>query len=45
MQRQLIVSAYEALKVGGVLVYSTCTLNVQENEHVCPEPFFVSKES
>ena len=35
LQRQLISSAFEALKVGGVLVYSTCTLNVQENEHVC----------
>eukprot|EP00438_Fugacium_kawagutii_P018530 Skav213256 [mRNA] locus=scaffold1311:61726:67444:+ [translate_table: standard] len=35
LQRQLIRSAFEALKVGGVLVYSTCTLNVMENEHVC----------
>jgi len=35
LQRQLIRSAFESLKVGGVLVYSTCTLNVQENEHVC----------
>ncbi|CAE7351946.1 rsmF [Symbiodinium natans] len=35
LQRQLITSAFQALRVGGVLVYSTCTLNVQENEEVC----------
>ncbi|CAJ1328040.1 unnamed protein product, partial [Effrenium voratum] len=35
LQRQLISSAFQALKVGGVLVYSTCTLNVKENEEVC----------
>jgi len=38
LQCQLIRSAFEALKVGGVLVYSTCTLNVQENEHVLGSP-------
>ena len=38
LQCQLIRSAFEALKVGGVLVYSTCTLNVQENEHVFGSP-------
>ena len=27
-------SAYEALKPGGTLVYSTCTLNRQENENI-----------
>ena len=37
LQCQLIRSAFEALKVG-VLVYSTCTLNVQENEHVFGSP-------
>ncbi|AUH14657.1 16S rRNA (cytosine(1407)-C(5))-methyltransferase RsmF [Dickeya solani] len=34
-QRELILSAFHALKPGGVLIYSTCTLNHQENQHVC----------
>ena len=34
-QRELITSAFHALKPGGVLVYSTCTLNAQENQHIC----------
>ncbi|WP_198555830.1 16S rRNA (cytosine(1407)-C(5))-methyltransferase RsmF [Rahnella sp. AA] len=34
-QRELIESAFHALKPGGVLVYSTCTLNAQENQQVC----------
>ena len=34
VQRQLLHAAFTALKVGGVLVYSTCTLNHQENQHV-----------
>ncbi|WP_042860018.1 16S rRNA (cytosine(1407)-C(5))-methyltransferase RsmF [Dickeya sp. NCPPB 3274] len=34
-QRELILSAFHALKTGGVLIYSTCTLNHQENQHVC----------
>lgn len=34
-QHELIVSAFHALKPGGVLIYSTCTLNAQENQHVC----------
>ncbi len=34
-QRELIDSAFHALKPGGVLVYSTCTLNAQENQQVC----------
>lgn len=34
LQRSLIVSAYECLKPGGILVYSTCTLNLEENEDV-----------
>lgn len=32
LQYQLFLTAYEALKPGGVLVYSTCTLNKEENE-------------
>ncbi len=32
LQRQLLASAARALKPGGVLVYSTCTLNIEENE-------------
>ncbi|WP_064604102.1 16S rRNA (cytosine(1407)-C(5))-methyltransferase RsmF [Photobacterium sp. J15] len=35
VQRDLIVSAFQALKPGGVMVYSTCTLNLSENQHAC----------
>ena len=34
-QRELINSAFHALRPGGTLVYSTCTLNRDENEAVC----------
>ncbi|MDV7104381.1 16S rRNA (cytosine(1407)-C(5))-methyltransferase RsmF [Vibrio sp. TH_r3] len=34
-QKELIESAFFALKPGGILVYSTCTLNHEENEQVC----------
>lgn len=34
-QRDLIESAFHALKPGGVMVYSTCTLSLEENQHVC----------
>ena len=34
VQKKLFKSAYEALKPGGTLVYSTCTLNRQENENI-----------
>ncbi len=34
-QKDLIESAFHALKPGGVLVYSTCTLNLEENQQVC----------
>ncbi|WP_441257585.1 16S rRNA (cytosine(1407)-C(5))-methyltransferase RsmF [Vibrio sp. Vf1514] len=34
-QKDLIESAFQALKVGGVLVYSTCTLSREENQQVC----------
>lgn len=33
-QRKLFASAFEALKPGGVMVYSTCTLAPEENEMV-----------
>ena len=38
-QRQLHIldSAYETLKEGGILVYSTCTYSMEENEHVVYE--------
>ncbi|WP_163931153.1 16S rRNA (cytosine(1407)-C(5))-methyltransferase RsmF [Paraferrimonas sp. SM1919] len=35
LQRQLIESAFSALKVGASMVYSTCTLNERENQQVC----------
>ncbi|OAN17787.1 16S rRNA (cytosine(1407)-C(5))-methyltransferase RsmF [Photobacterium jeanii] len=35
VQRNLIISAFQALKPGGVMVYSTCTLNRTENQDVC----------
>ncbi len=34
LQRKLIKSAYEALKPNGVMVYSTCTINVEEDEKI-----------
>lgn len=34
-QRELINSAFHILKPGGILVYSTCTLNAQENQQTC----------
>lgn len=33
-QRKLIISAFQALKPGGILVYSTCTFAPEENEAV-----------
>ena len=35
VQKTLIKSAFYALKPGGTLVYSTCTLTPLENQHVC----------
>jgi len=32
IQEQLLISAYKALKTGGELVYSTCSVCVEENE-------------
>ena len=34
LQKKLLKSAYEALKVNGIMVYSTCTLNKEENEKI-----------
>ncbi|TAA48195.1 16S rRNA (cytosine(1407)-C(5))-methyltransferase RsmF [Corallincola spongiicola] len=34
-QKALMESAFKALKPGGTLIYSTCTLNHQENQQVC----------
>ena len=34
IQRQLLISAIKAVKPGGTIVYSTCTLTPQENEGV-----------
>ena len=34
LQRRLMISAYNSLKPGGEIVYSTCSLSVEENEEV-----------
>ncbi len=34
MQKKLFTSGYKALKSGGTLVYSTCTINKDENEFI-----------
>ena len=34
LQKKLVASAYKALKQGGYLVYSTCTINKHENENI-----------
>ncbi|WP_035378234.1 RsmB/NOP family class I SAM-dependent RNA methyltransferase [Fervidicella metallireducens] len=34
VQKKLFKSAYTALKPGGTMVYSTCTLNFEENEKI-----------
>ena len=34
MQRKLFDSAYKAVKPGGTIVYSTCTINKNENEFI-----------
>lgn len=35
IQHGLIESAFHALKEGGILIYSTCTLSHEENQDVC----------
>ena len=34
LQKKLFKSAYDALKPNGIMVYSTCTLNKEENEYI-----------
>ena len=34
LQKRLILAAFDALKKGGILVYSTCSVSVEENEEV-----------
>lgn len=34
LQKKLFASAYKALKPNGIIVYSTCTLNQEENEFI-----------
>jgi 16S rRNA C967 or C1407 C5-methylase (RsmB/RsmF family) len=34
LQRRLFESGFRAVRRGGVLVYSTCTLNLEENEKI-----------
>lgn len=33
LQKEILENAYKCLKKGGTLVYSTCTLNLEENEY------------
>jgi len=35
MQQELIFSAFHALKEDGILIYSTCTLSLEENQNIC----------
>lgn len=35
MQQELILSAFHALKEDGILIYSTCTLSLEENQNIC----------
>jgi len=35
LQRELLHNGWQALRPGGVLVYSTCTFNLQESEDQC----------
>ncbi len=35
VQKSLIISAFNALKPDGVLIYSTCTLSHEENQVIC----------
>ena len=32
LQRQIVADAWECLNPGGILIYSTCTFNIKENE-------------
>ncbi len=34
IQEQLLMSAIKALRVGGEIIYSTCTISLEENEYV-----------
>lgn len=34
VQKKLFISGYKALKRGGIMVYSTCTINKEENEYM-----------
>ena len=37
MQREILRTASRYVKVGGTLIYSTCTLNYDENEAIVEE--------
>ena len=45
LQKKLFKSAYQALKPGGELVYSTCTLNREENEKILEWALTYSEEN
>ena len=44
MQLEILASAAKALKSGGVLVYSTCTIEASENKQVVTEFLAQHKE-
>lgn len=37
IQKDILFSCSDLVKVGGTLIYSTCTLNKSENEEICEE--------
>ncbi len=43
LQKEILESAFSVLKKGGTLVYSTCSLEIEENEHVVEH--ILSKEN
>ena len=45
LQKKLIMSAYNSLRVGGTLVYSTCTTSREENEEVIEHLLKEKKEA
>ncbi len=51
IQKEILYSCCELVKPGGTLIYSTCTLNKNENDRICDEfltehsDFYISNDS